>query len=126
MYKNSKVLGDVGVGQAIAYFTKLGYTVLFPLSDSQDYDLVVDIKGSLKKVQVKTGGAFTPNNTPVIALRTLGGNQSWSGVVKCVMDTDIDFLFCYHLAAGAYLVPKAELITRTMLLLNSTKERYKV
>lgn len=126
MYKNSKKLGDVGMGQAVAHFTKLGYTVLLPISDSEDYDMVVDMGGSLKKVQVKTGNSFSADNTPIISLRTLGGNQSWSGKVKCVIDTDIDFLFCYHLVAGAYLIPKSDLAVKATLVLNSSKDRFKI
>jgi hypothetical protein len=126
MYRNSKVLGDVGVGQAIAHFTKLGHTVSIPLSDSQDYDLIVDIEGDLKKVQIKTGSSLSADNTPIISLRTLGGNQSWGGVIKRVIDTQVDFLFCCHLTAGNYLIPKDELVARSTLVLNETKERYKI
>lgn len=126
MYKNSKVQGDVGMGQAIAYFTKLGYPVLLPISDSNDYDIVVDMEGVLKKVQVKTGRGFNKWNRATIGLRTLGGNQSWSGAVKTVIDTDIDFLFCYHLTAGAYLIPKDQLVEKANLTLNESKDRFKV
>ena len=30
--------GNVGVAYAIAYYSKLGYTVSVPLTDTQDYD----------------------------------------------------------------------------------------
>lgn len=33
-------------------FSKIGYTVSVPITDSQDYDLIVD-NGALLKVQVK-------------------------------------------------------------------------
>lgn len=46
-HKNSKKQGDAGLGEAIAYFTRLGYTVQLPLTDSQDYALVVDIDGNI-------------------------------------------------------------------------------
>jgi hypothetical protein len=52
--KNSKKQGDVGMGVAIGYFAARGITVCIPLTDSQDYDLVIDLDDVLKKVQVKT------------------------------------------------------------------------
>ena len=51
---NSKKQGDVGLGMSIGWFASQGYTVSLPLTDSQDYDLVVEIEGVLRKVQVKT------------------------------------------------------------------------
>jgi HJR/Mrr/RecB family endonuclease len=51
---NTKKQGDVGLGQAIAWFTRNSYTVSLPLTDSQDYDLIVDKDNVLYRVQVKT------------------------------------------------------------------------
>lgn len=39
---NSKKQGDIGMYYAMAYYAKLGWTVSVPVTDSQDYDLVVD------------------------------------------------------------------------------------
>lgn len=39
---NSKKQGDIGMCYAMAYFSKIGYTVSVPITDSQDYDLIVD------------------------------------------------------------------------------------
>ena len=41
-FSNSKKQGDWGLGRAIAYFTLKEYTVSVPLTESQDYDLIVD------------------------------------------------------------------------------------
>ena len=43
----------MGLGKAIDFFTSHNITVAIPLNDTQGYDLVVDIKGELKRVQVK-------------------------------------------------------------------------
>ena len=45
--KNTRKQGDVGVGAAIAYFTEQGYMVAVPLTDNQDYDLVIEIHKEL-------------------------------------------------------------------------------
>ena len=39
---NSKKQGDIGMCYAMAYYAKLEWTVSIPVTDSQDYDLVVD------------------------------------------------------------------------------------
>ena len=49
--KNSRKQGDVGLGRAIAYFTSEGFTVCLPLTDNQDYDLVVEKENGLKKIE---------------------------------------------------------------------------
>ena len=46
-------IGNAGLSMAIAYFGANGYTVSVPLNDTQDYDLIVDMDGALKKIQVK-------------------------------------------------------------------------
>ena len=40
-------IGNAGLAMAIAYFGSNGYTVSVPLNDTQDYDLVVDMGGSV-------------------------------------------------------------------------------
>ncbi len=45
--------GDRAVSQAIASFTKLGFDVSIPLTESASYDLVVDTSKEVKRVQVR-------------------------------------------------------------------------
>jgi len=53
--KNSKKQANVGIGIAIGYFSIKGITVCIPLTDSQEYDLVIeDVDDIFKKIQVKT------------------------------------------------------------------------
>jgi len=104
MYRNSKNQGDAGVGQAIAYFTKLGYIVSIPLTDSQDYDLIVEIEDELKKVQVKTGTTFD-RNVPVIYAGVSGGNKTGTSF-KSIEEQKWDLLYCWHIEADKhYLIP---------------------
>ena len=83
-HKNPKVKGTVGLGHAISYFTRIGTVVALPLNDSQPYDLIVEIDGELKKVQVKT------STSDSIALRTMGGNQSYH-TAKLFEHTSCDY-----------------------------------
>jgi hypothetical protein len=50
---NSKKKGNIGIAEAILYFTRLGYVVALPLTDSQSYDLIIDDGVGLKRIQAK-------------------------------------------------------------------------
>ena len=50
---NSKKQGDIGMCYAMAYYSKLGWTISIPITDSQDYDLIVDTGVNLLKVKLK-------------------------------------------------------------------------
>lgn len=73
---NSHSQGNVGMGQAIAYYTQKGYIVSIPLNDCQEYDLVVEYPDGLKKVQVKTTKSKAPSGNYVVGLRTMSGYKN--------------------------------------------------
>ena len=50
---NSKSKGNLGEIKVASEFIKYGCMVSFPFGDNARYDLVVDMNGELKKVQVK-------------------------------------------------------------------------
>lgn len=102
-FKNSKKQGDWGVGEAIAYFTRTGATVCIPLTDSQEYDLVVEIEGKLQRVQVKSSTYKTPHKIYSVSLTTKGGNQSYN-TVKGMDKSKVDLLFI-STPEGNYLMP---------------------
>ena len=60
MKYSNKTIGNASLGTAIGYFANIGCTVSIPLNDTQDYDLLVDFDGNIKKVQVK-GTSFKTN-----------------------------------------------------------------
>lgn len=67
--------GDLGEASAIEWFAARGCTVSFPLFHSPDYDVVVEMDGVLRRVQVKTSAAFRAERYEV-TLATRGSNQS--------------------------------------------------
>lgn len=101
---NSKKQGDVGVGIAIGYFASKGFTVCLPLTDSQDYDLVID-NGTLEKVQVKTSRKKTKYGNYEVDLRTSGGNKSGTGKTKKLNPEKIDSLFIVTGDGRKYFIP---------------------
>jgi hypothetical protein len=62
--------GDIAVSQAIASFTKLGWDISVPLTESAAYDLVVEYKDTLKRVQVR----YT--STSEVDLRRIHSNST--------------------------------------------------
>lgn len=122
--KNPKKQGDVGMGVAIGWFAANGYTVSVPLTDSQEYDLVVD-DGCLKSVQVKST-RFQKNGKYEVELRTSGGNRSGTGITKNLNKELIDLLFVVVENGDLYLIPISKLDTVTKLTLGAKYEKFKI
>ena len=78
--------GDTAVTQAIFLFTKMGFDVLLPVTESAPYDLVVDSGSELKKVQVR----YTSSEQ--VDLRRIHSN-SMGYVVKKTKPHAYDWLF---------------------------------
>jgi hypothetical protein len=89
--------GDTAVAQAIATFTRKGYDVLIPLTESAPYDLVVDTGEGLKRVQVR----YTSTND--VDLRNIHSN-SQGYVVKKIEECVYDWLYILSETGKEYLV----------------------
>jgi len=95
------------LGICISHFCSLGYTVSIPLTDSQDYDLIVEIPElGLQKVQVKTTNSKSPSGKYVVALRITGGNSKSNFVNKLNTEIVYDQLFVLTADGDKYLIPK--------------------
>jgi hypothetical protein len=103
--KNTKKQGDIGLGAAIAYFSKIGAVVCLPISDSQDYDLIVELDGELKKVQVKTTGS-TNKYSYFVDLRSTGGNSKKNFVLRKGKDIVFDLLFILTEEGTQYIISR--------------------
>ena len=126
MFKNSKKQGDAGLGQAIAYFTMQGYEVALPLTDSADWDLIIEVEGELKRVQVKTSSQLAETGTMMFNCDVKGGNQSFNKPPKTIQDQKWDLLFLHHLITGKQaLIPKEILTTKGQVNLGSSQCKYK-
>lgn len=108
---NSNQKGDKALGRAIRYFTSLGQTVLIPLTDSQSYDLVVDIQGSLKRVQVKSA------NKNIVRLRVLSSRAGGKYTIKSFKRDDYDLLYAVT-PRGDYLIDTQYITQGSEITLN--------
>lgn len=113
------------MGIAIGWFVSQGWTVCVPLTDSQEYDLVIDSGAGLKKVQVKTTKYRV--NSYEVELRTKGGNKTGTGKVKHIDWNQIDFLFVLTEEGTKYFIPSNAIKhLKTMLSLGKAMEQFKV
>jgi hypothetical protein len=120
MFQNSLKQGNAGLGQAIAYFTLNGYGVCIPLTDSEDWDLVVSKDGALFKVQVKTSSQFD-GKFEKFELHVSGGNNGKGKTCKMVIDQDWDMVFLYHITTGLKaIIPKDKITVKHAVNINPT------
>ena len=78
--------GDYAVTKAIATFTKAGYDVSLPITESAAYDIVVDVDNSMKRVQVRYFSGVE------VELRRIHSNSS-GYVVKKTKSNAYDWLY---------------------------------
>ena len=122
---NSKKQGDIGMCYAMAYYSKLGWTISIPITDSQDYDLIVDTGANLLKVQIKTTTQVAPSGNSMVSLRTNGGNQSLS-TNKLFTENKCDLLFVMTHTCEFYSIPRAEITVTSSLTLGDKFLPFKV
>jgi hypothetical protein len=90
--------GDLATTQAIATFTRMGFDVSIPITESAAYDLVVDDQGGkLHRVQVK----FTSERD--VDLRSIHSNSS-GYVVKKTKEDAYDWLYILKSDGSEYLI----------------------
>lgn len=119
---NTKERGDIAVGQAIAFFIQKGYEVCLPIGDKRDYDLIIEKKGLLQKVQVKFAGLYSRGNVCKVGLRITGGNQSFKSSKKYAVNA-FDFLFIYTEKKEIYVLPWKDIPFRNELSIETKKYR---
>lgn len=123
--QNWKKQGDIGMCYAIAYYSKLGWTISIPVTDSQDYDIIVDTGTSLLKVQIKTTTQISEYGVSIVSLRTNGGNKS-GNTSKNFNENHCDLLFCMTDQGEFYSIPRKEITTTTAISLGEKLLPYKV
>lgn len=98
--RNAKKQGNVGIGFAIAWYTANEWTVCVPLNDSQDYDLIVEKDGDVRRIQVKTCRMKLPSGMYQVALKSMNKEQ-----VKLFDANLVEDIFILTNDGCAYLIP---------------------
>lgn len=123
--KNSKRQGDIGLAQAIATFSRIGYTVSVPLTDSQAYDLIVDKDGVISRVQVKTT-SYKQGKYFRCSLTVKGGNRSSSGKIKKFDKLSVELLYVLTADGKEYIIPTDKLTSENSICLPYMWEEFTV
>lgn len=89
--------GDLAVAQAIATFTRLGYDVSLPITESTAYDIIIDASGKLYRTQVRY------SSIQDVELRRIHSN-SQGYVVKKTKKNAYDWLYILFPNGKEYLI----------------------
>jgi hypothetical protein len=89
--------GDIAVTQAIASFTKYGYDVALPITESAAYDIIVDIDSKLLRIQVRYCSEKD------VELRRIHSNSS-GYVVKKTKRNAYDWLYVLRPTGEQFLI----------------------
>lgn len=116
--------GNIGLGKAIEYFTNQQYTISIPLNDTQPYDLVVDIEGELKKIQVKTTRYSETPNTYTVQLKSAGGTANKQ--VRAFDNTKCDYIFIVTGNNKMYLIPSQNITAKNSITVGNKYTEYEV
>ena len=115
--------GTLGLSYAIAYLTKQGYNVSVPLVDNQSYDLVCEIDGDLKKVQVKSTRT-KENSNYCVQLRSIRANRTGNTVHK-FDNKSCDYLLAVTELGDIYFIPTSEVKSKSTLSLGEKYSNFK-
>lgn len=112
--------GDLGEISAIEWLSAQGHSIYLPLGHSPHCDLVAEATGRLLRVQVKTCTVFR-NGRWDVTLCTRGGDRSWSGLVKRLDTSKIDYLFVLVADGRRWFIPADAVAGGTGILLGGPK-----
>lgn len=124
-YKSKQ--GNIGLGQAIAYYMSKGYMVALPVNDTQPYDLVVDKfdEKGLQRVSVKTTRYQTDNLAKSFVVKissSSGMKRSYNPFNK----QSCDLMFIYTINQEMWEIPSSNINSGTMITLNENLSKYKI
>jgi len=104
-YMNTKEIGNLTELQCITGLYKIGCDVSIPFGNSQKYDLIIDYKNTLYKIQVKHAN---DHNGEYFTFKTRWQGHNMSGYTQNrYTKDDIDFFATYY-NGDVYLIPVEE------------------
>jgi hypothetical protein len=121
---NTQTQGNIALGIAIQYYTRKENVVSLPLNDCQDYDLIIDCKGVLKKVQVKSTRHKSRSGFFKAELKTSGGNSG--RILKTFDQKDCDILFVATASGEVWEIPINEISNKNSITLSKQYDKFKV
>lgn len=126
---STKKQGNLGVARALYEYSRLGYTVLTPLTDCNTYDIVVEREGVFQRVQVKTTSLREPKSREgvyrVIIESRGGGGKNPKVTKRC--QGDYDLLFVMTVDGDCWSIPEEVITSSAALAVGTPKyQSYKL
>lgn len=123
-----KEQGNIGEGYAMAYFMSQNIKVSKPLTEDQNYDLIINYKNELKTIQVKTTSLLTGVNNDIWIVRINSSYLTVNGAVQNAFNNkSVGFLFIVTSYGGLYFIPSNEITSKHTFNLNPLKyNKYRV
>jgi len=100
---NSKNIGELTEATILLEFLKQNISVSLPWGDNQSYDMIIDYKNKLYKIQCKTGRLSDDDTFLMIPFRSTHSNKNQT-YTKYYSEKNVDFFATYH-NNKVYLVP---------------------
>ncbi len=101
---NTREQGDLGELSALEWLKWNGAVVFAPVGHSPNVDLVADFGSSPIRIEVKTS-CSERNGRWSVKIATMGGNQSWNGIVKKFEPSRCDYLFVHVGDGRRWFIP---------------------
>lgn len=117
---NTRQQGDIGELSAAVWFAGKGATVCWPIGHSPNWDLMIEWRAAVFRVQVKTSTHFR-NGRWIVMICTRGGNQSWNGLTKRFDSSRCDLLFAHVGDGRRWMVPAQAVEGGNAILLGGPK-----
>ena len=92
--KDSHKIGTLSELKVATAYASLGYSIWFPLETQSKTDLIVEVKGTLTKLQVKTLTENPVNGVVYLQARLLGSPTKYGAREYC--EEDFDYLVCVY------------------------------
>jgi hypothetical protein len=97
-----------------------GAAVFIPVGHSPDVDVIADFGDEVVRVQVKTS-TYRCNGRWQVRISTMGGNQSWQGLVKRFDPSRCDRLFVHVGDGRRWYIPASAVEGGSQLHLGGPK-----
>ena len=122
----SKLKGNIALGNCIQFATKNHFIVSLPLTDAQDYDIIIDDGHSLLKVQVKYTGVLSDSGNYVVDTRVRGHKDTQGQYYTKDNVEPADIYFITTADNINYFIPYGAIQGKQTFTLNETYEEFLV
>jgi len=106
---HTKTKGNIAETFVLANLIKEGFTVSIPYGENSRYDLIIETKNGLKKIQIKYISKRKDRGYYVLPLKSVRANKNRNRIIPYTSD-QVDFMIGYCIDNNScYIVPMYKL-----------------